>query len=316
MKPEILLMAPLFVSTMETLEDNYTVHRYWEANDPGALLAEISDRVRAVVTDGGTGVEESVLSALANIEVVTVFGVGVDAVALPYCKTHKIRVTNTPDVLSDDVADLGVALMLGISRQVVFADNYCRQGHWSTKGPMPLTTRMTGKRAGIFGMGSIGLRLARRLEAFDMTVSYCNRNKRSDANFRYESDLHTLASEVDYLIVAASASPSTQRIINQDILDALGPDGFLINISRGSLIDEPALVTALQTNAIKGAALDVFADEPNIPDALIDMDNVILQPHQASATFETRKAMGQVVCENLELFFAERPLKTEYFIRN
>lgn len=316
MKPEILLMAQLFSTTMESLEDNYNVHRYWEAKDPEALLAEISDRIKAVVTDGGRGVEESVLSKLPKVEVVTVFGVGVDAVALPYCKANSIKVTNTPDVLSDDVADLGVALMLGISRQVVFADNYCRQGHWSSKGAMPLTTRMTGKRAGIFGMGSIGIRLARRLEAFDMTVSYCNRNKRSDANYRYEPNLQDLAAEVDYLIIAASASPSTQNIVNQDILSALGPDGFLVNISRGSLVDEPALIAALQNGSIKGAALDVFAEEPSIPDALIGMDNVILQPHQASATFDTRKAMGQVVCENLEQFFSDRPLKTEYFIRN
>ncbi len=301
---------------METLEENYTVHRYWEAEDKAAFLTEISDRITAVVTDGGRGVEDSVLAQLPKVEVVTVFGVGVDSVALSYCKDNNIKVTNTPDVLSDDVADLAVSLMLGISRQIVFADKYCRAGFWSSKGSMPLTTRMTGKRAGIFGMGSIGLRLARRLEAFDMKVSYCNRNKRTDANYQYVAELPKLAAEVDYLIIAASASSSTENIVNAEVLSALGPDGFLVNISRGSLVDEPALIAALQNNTIKGAALDVFAAEPTIPDAMIGMDNIIVQPHHASGTFETRKAMGQVVCENLELFFSERPLKTEYFIRN
>lgn len=316
MKPDILLMLQLFPATMETLEENYTVHRYWEARDPAALLADIAGQIRAVVTDGGRGVEDSVLMKLPNVEVVTVFGVGVDSVALNYCKENSIKVTNTPDVLSDDVADLGVALMLGVSRQVVFADSYCRQDRWRSEGPMPLTNRMTGKRAGIFGMGSIGLRLARRLEAFDMKVSYCNRNKRSDANYQFVPSLQNLASEVDYLIIAASASPSTEGIVDEGILAALGADGYLINISRGSLVDEPALVRALEAGTIKGAGLDVFVSEPSIPEQLIDMENVILQPHHASGTFETRKAMGQVVCENLDLFFSDRPLKTEYFIRN
>jgi len=315
MKPDILLMLELFPVTMDTLENNYTVHRYWQADKPDELLADIAQRVTAVVTDGGRGVEASVLEQLPKVKVVTVMGVGVDSVALSYCKDRNIKVTNTPHVLSDDVADLGVALMLAVSRRLVYADKYCRTGQWADQGPMPLTTRMSGKRAGIFGMGSIGLRLAKRLEAFDMNVSYCNRNKRSDVNYQYVADLKYMATEVDYLIVTASASASTQKTVNADVLAALGPEGFLINISRGSLVDEDALIAALADGTIKGAGLDVFDGEPNINTALLTFDNVVLQPHQASATFDTRKAMGQVVCENLNSFFSDLPLKTEYFIR-
>lgn len=316
MKPELLLMTPLFAVTMETLEHNFTVHRFWEANDPAALLREVAPRVRAVVTDGGRGVEAEVLAQLPATALVAVFGVGVDAVALDYCKENNIKVTNTPHVLSDDVADLAVALILAISRRVVLADQYCRSGQWSETGPMPLTTRVTGKRAGILGMGSIGQRLARRLDAFDMQVSYCNRNRRSDVKYQYIENLKTLASESDYLVICASASAGTSNIINSDILSALGPDGYLVNISRGTLVDEQALLQALTARQIAGAALDVFDNEPSINPGFLALDNVVLQPHQASATFESRKAMGQVVCENLDCFFTDRPLLTEYFIRS
>jgi len=316
MKPELLLMTPLFSITMETLEHHFTVHRYWEADDPSALLQSISADVTAVVTDGGRGAEASILSQLPGVKLVAVFGVGVDAVALDYCKQQGIKVSNTPDVLSDDVADLAVALILAVSRRVVLADRYCRSGLWSSQGPMPLTTRVSGKRAGIFGMGSIGLRLAQRLSAFDMQVNYCNRSRRSDVNYQFVADLKNLAAEVDYLVVAASASASTNNIINAEVLSALGNEGYLINVSRGSLVDETALLHALKHDEIKGAALDVFDNEPSINPEFLSLENVVLQPHQASATFETRKAMGQVVIDNLDCFFTERPLVTEFFIRS
>ena len=299
---------------MEELDHHYTVHRYYTADDPDALVASLAGSLKAVVTDGGTGVSEAVLSQLPHVEVVTVFGVGVDAVALDYCKARNIKVTNTPDVLSDDVADMGVALMLAASRQMITGDAHARTGQWAAQGAMPLTTRMTGKRAGIFGMGSIGLRLANRLTAFDMDVSYCNRNKRSDASYRYYSDLLEMASEVDYLVIAASASPSTQHIINAEVLSALGSNGYLINVSRGSLVDEPALIEALEKGTIKGAGLDVFAEEPKIPAALCAMPQVVMQPHHASGTVETRQAMGRVVTDNLAAYFAGKRLLTEYYM--
>lgn len=314
MTETVLLMGPLMETVMEELEHHYTVHRYYEAEDPQALVASLADTLRAVVTDGGTGISEAVLSQLPNVEIVTVFGVGVDAVALDYCKSNHIKVTNTPDVLSDDVADLGVALMLAVSRQMITGDDHARSGKWAAQGAMPLTTRMTGKRAGIFGMGSIGLRLANRLTAFDMDVSYCNRNKRSDTAYRYYSDIIDMAREVDYLVVAASASAATQHIINADVFSALGSEGYLINVSRGSLVDEPALIHALENGVIKGAGLDVFADEPNVPEPLCAMSQVVLQPHHASGTVETRQAMGRVVTDNLEAFFAGTKLLTEYYL--
>jgi len=313
MKSEILLIGPLMDSVMESLEENYTVHRFWQANSPEALLSSLSDTVTAVVTDGGLGAKREWLQYLPKVKVVVVYGVGVDSVDLEYCRKHKIAVTNTPYVLSDDVADMAVALMLMTSREMMIGDRYCRTGNWPTQGALPLTTRMTGKRAGIFGMGSIGLRLATRLEAFSMDVSYCNRNKRSDANYRYYDNLAELAAAVDYLIVSASASAATKNIIDEKILSALGPEGYLINVSRGSLVDEAALINALQSDTIKGAGLDVFANEPEIPKALFDLDNVVLQPHHASGTLETRRAMGQVVLDNLSAFFDGSALKTEYF---
>lgn len=314
MAQEILLMGALMEPVMDELYDHYQVHKYYESDDPNALLQRIAGNIRAVVTDGGTGVKAEVLKQLPNTEIVTVYGVGVDAVDLDYCKANDIIVTNTPHVLSDDVADMGVALMLAVSRQLVEGDRYCRAGEWPVKGAMPLTYRMSGKRAGIFGMGSIGLRLAKRLEAFDMDVSYCNRKKRTDTHFRYFESLNTMASEVDYLIVAASASPATHKIIDSGILEAIGPDGYLINVSRGSLVDESALITALKNGTIRGAGLDVFENEPQIPAELLTMSNVVLQPHHASGTHETRRAMGRVVTENLACFFEDRPPVTQYFI--
>jgi len=313
MKSDILLIGPLMDSVMESLEQNYTVHRFWETDDSQVLLNSISASVTAIVTDGALGAKKEWLQLLPKVKVVIVYGVGVDSVDLEYCRDHQISVTNTPDVLSDDVADMAIALMLATCREMIKGDQYCRSGNWPAQGALPLTTRMTGKRAGIFGMGSIGLRLAKRLEAFSIDVSYCNRNKRSDANYRYYENLIDLATEVDFLIVSASATVATQQIVNTSILKALGPEGYLINVSRGSLVDESALIEALQSGIIKGAGLDVFANEPKIPEALLSLDNVVLQPHHASGTLETRRAMGQVVLDNLNAFFEGSVLKTEYF---
>ena len=312
MKPDILLIGPLLETVVDTLDSAYTVHRLYEADDPDALIEKIADNTTAVVTDGGKGVKANILERLPQVKIVAVFGVGVDAVDLEYCKKNSIAVTNTPDVLSGDVADLAVALMLAVSRNIVDSDNYVRAGHWATQGNMPLTTRMFGKTAGIIGMGSIGMEIAKRLEGFDMDVVYCNRNKRSDVSARYYDSAANMAKDVDYLIVAASASESTFKMVNTDVLTALGSGGYLINISRGTLIDQDALIEALDKNTIKGAGLDVFVDEPNVPQALIDMKNVVLQPHQASATLDTRKAMGKLVTDNLARFFDGRPLITQY----
>lgn len=303
-------MGPLLPSVMQTLESDYTVHRYWEADNQSELLDSLSASCTGVVTDGGRGVESSVLKKLPAARMVAVFGVGVDAVDLDYCRTHEIKVSNTPDVLSDDVADLAVALALAVSRQLVNGDSYARAGKWPVNGAMPLTRRMMGKRAGIFGMGSIGSALARRLSGFDMEISYCNRSEKPGSAYRFEASLVDLAKHNDYLFITAAATPGTIGAINAPVLDALGPEGYLINVSRGSLVDEPVLVSYLQEGRIAGAGLDVFAHEPNIPESLFSLDNVVLQPHNASGTWETREAMGKLVLDNLQAYFANKPLLT------
>ncbi len=311
MSKTLLLMGPLLSNVMDKLESTYTIHRYWEADDRQALLSKISDDCVGVVTDGGLGVSSDVLEALPNRQIVAVFGVGVDAVDRNYCKEKNIPVTNTPDVLSDDVADLAVALALASCRQLVTGDQYSRAGRWPADGAMPLTTRMTGKRAGIFGLGSIGHALAKRLEGFDMQISYCNRNPRADIAYAYQPSLTKLAQECDFLFITASASSDAIKAVNKEVLDALGTNGFFINVSRGSLVDEAVLVDYLVNNRIKGAGLDVFANEPAIPEALWSLPNVVLQPHHASGTWETREAMGQLVLDNLAAHFAGNSLITQ-----
>jgi len=310
MSHTLLLMGPLLPSVMGLLESTYTVKRYWESDDKPALLNSVADQCVGVVTDGGLGVQAAVLEQLPNVKIVAVFGVGVDAVDRDYCKSHSIAVSNTPDVLSDDVADMAVALALAVSRQLVTGDQYARANRWPTEGAMPLTRRMMGKRAGIYGMGSIGNTLARRLTGFDMSISYCNRRERTDSPHRFVSSLMELASEVDYLFVTASATPESIGAVNAQVLDALGSEGYLINVSRGTLVDEPTLISYLQNRKIAGAGLDVFAKEPTIPAALFTLDNVVLQPHNASGTWETREAMGKLVLDNLQAHFDDKPLLT------
>ncbi|MFK7860035.1 MAG: 2-hydroxyacid dehydrogenase [Granulosicoccus sp.] len=310
MSHTLLLMGPLLPSVQQTLEHTYTVHRYWESNDQPALLTSLANDCVGVVTDGGRGVEAAVLTQLPYVKIVAVFGVGVDAVDRDYCRGHGIAVSNTPDVLSDDVADMAVALALAVSRQLVTGDQYARAGKWPTQGAMPLTRRLMGKRAGIYGMGSIGSALARRLTGFDMDISYCNRSARQGSPHTFITSLTELAGCVDYLFVTASATPESVGAISADVLDALGTEGYLINVSRGSLIDEPTLVSYLQEDKIAGAGLDVFAAEPAIPEALFSLSNVVLQPHNASGTWETREAMGQLVLDNLQAHFDNKPLLT------
>lgn len=308
MSQTLLLMGPLFEATMAELENNYTVCRYWESSDQPALLESIAENCVAVVTDGGRGVSTNVLKKLPNVKVVSVYGVGVDAVDLDYCKNAGVAVGNTPDVLSDDVADLAVALALASCRQLVTGDQYARKGLWPENGAMPLTTRMMGKAAGIYGMGSIGSCLAKRLNAFDMPVSYCNRKEKAGSPYKYVASLEQLASESDFLFITAAATPGTIGAVDKNVLDALGNNGYLINVSRGTLVDEPTLVEYLSTNKIAGAGLDVFLDEPQIPAELFALDNVVLQPHHASGTGETRKAMGDLMLENLQNALTGKPL--------
>ena len=244
------------------------------------------------------------MAQLPKLELIACFGVGVDAVDLPAAKARNIAVTNTPDVLTDDVADLAIGLMVATLRRIPQADRYVREGKW-LKGTMPLHQKVSGRRLGIVGMGRIGQAIARRAAAFDMAIAY-NGPSKKNVPYRYEPDLVALAREVDVLIAACPGGAATKGIINRAVLDALGAKGTFVNIARGSVVDEPALVEALKSGRLGAAGLDVFADEPNVPADLLPMDNVVLQPHQASATHETRAAMGQVVLDNVAAFFRER----------
>ena len=307
---EILVTAPLIPSVMQTLDDTYVVHRLWEAPDRAALLAEHGSRIRGIATNGSAGAGAALLDQLPALEIISCFGVGVDAIDLASAARRGIAVTTTPGVLVEDVADQALALLLAVSRNIVAADRHVREGKWAFS-ELALTRRVSGKKAGILGLGDIGKALAARLAAMRVSVSYCNR-RAAEGPYRFVPDLEALASDSDFLIITASGGASTRNLVNARVLDALGPEGFLVNVARGSIIDEPALVSALQNRKIAGAGLDVFWDEPHPSPAFFALDNVVLAPHAASGTVETRAAMGQLVVDNLAAHFAGKPLLTPY----
>jgi lactate dehydrogenase-like 2-hydroxyacid dehydrogenase len=263
-----------------------------------------------VLTNGIIGADRALIEALPELEIIGVYGVGVDAVDLATAKARGVRVTNTPDVLTIGVAELGMALLLDLARRVAYNDRYVRAGRWSTEGDPVLSNSVAGKRMGILGLGRIGRAVARRAEAFDMAICYHGRTRRDEIAYEYVPDLVAMARAVDCLMVTCLGGPTTTGLVSREVIDALGPKGWLINVARGSVIDQPALVEALVGGRLGGAGLDVFAGEPEVPDALLGLDNVVLQPHQASATWETRDAMGQLVVDNLKAHFAGRPLPT------
>jgi lactate dehydrogenase-like 2-hydroxyacid dehydrogenase len=308
-KPEILMMGPYPAWDLEDLESNYKVHKLWEATDRAAFLSEVGGNVRAIATRGEIGASAELMKALPGLEIVSCYGVGTDAIDLSHAKANGIRVTNTPNVLTADVADIGVGLLLAVARQIPHADKYVRDGRWRSAN-MHLVTRVHGKNVGIVGMGRIGVEVAKRLAAFDCPIAYFDINQRDDLPYTFVPDLTALAEQSEFVIVTLAGGASTQGIINADVLRALGRDGILINISRGSTVDEAALLDALERNVIKGAGLDVFWNEPNIDERFLTLENVVVQPHHASGTVETRQAMGKLVRDNLAAHFARQPLLT------
>ena len=308
-KPEILLMGPYPEWDLVDLETRYLVHRIYAATDRDAFLAQYAANIRAIATRGELGASAELMKALPKLEIVACYGVGTDAIDLNYAKQNGIRVTNTPDVLTADVADLGVALLLAAARRIPLADSFVRNGSW-TKGSMELVTRVCGKKVGVVGMGRIGAAVAKRLAGFDCQIAYFDVAKRDDLPYAFVADLTELARRSEFLVVTLAGGEQTKSIVNAAVLDALGADGIVVNVSRGSTVDETALIDALERRTIKGAALDVFWNEPNIDARLLKLDNVVLQPHHASGTVETRKAMGQLVRDNLAAHFAGAALLT------
>ena len=266
--------------------------------------------IRAVVTSGERGLSAALIERLPRLEMVACFGVGYDGIDIEACRARGIRVSNTPDVLSRDVADLGMGLMLTTLRRMAEADRYVRNSSWQRQGPMALGTCLAGKKLGVLGLGRIGMELAKRASAAEMVLGYHNRAARDGVDLRYFPSLVELAGWADVLAVACPGGAATRHLVNAEVLAALGPEGWLINIARGSVVDEAALIAALEAGRIKGAGLDVFADEPRVPDSLLAMGNVVLQPHQASATEETRDAMAGLVVANLEAHFHGQALPT------
>lgn len=306
MKPEIILVESMMPDIEAALDAAYTVHRLSKAEARAdEALAAVGPRIRAIVTGGGTGVSNAIMDACPDLGIVAINGVGTDAVDLAHARSRGVRVSNTPDVLTEDVADLALGLIIATSRRMMVGDRFVRAGQWPG-GKLPLARKVSGKRLGVFGLGRIGRAIAERCAAFAMDISYCGRNPRADVPYRFVPSLVDLARDSDILVVAVSASAATNGIVNRDVIEALGPEGMLINVARGSVVDEPELVAALTDGRLGAAGLDVFADEPHAPPALFGLDNVVLQPHQASATVETRMAMGNLVLTNLEAFFAGR----------
>jgi lactate dehydrogenase-like 2-hydroxyacid dehydrogenase len=309
MSPEIIITAPLPPFLYDPLQRDYRCHDYHQADDKAALLARVGAQVRGLVQGGGTHTPATLLDALPRLEIISVFGVGYDGVPVADCRRRGIKVTNTPDVLTEDVADVALALVLMTGRGSAKAERFVRSGEWLTRAP-ELTTKLGGRKAGILGLGRIGKAIARRLEAMGMTIAYTGRSAQAGAPYRYVPDLVALAAEVDFLIVACPGGPATRNLVNAPVLAALGRKGTLINIARGSIVDEPALVAALEAGTLGAAGLDVFADEPRIPAPLLAMDQVVLLPHVGSATRETRQAMGDLCKANLDAWFAGKPLLT------
>jgi lactate dehydrogenase-like 2-hydroxyacid dehydrogenase len=309
MKPEIIITAKGHAGTMATLQAEFNTHHLFEASDRNAFFEKCAPRVRGLAAFGPMPVDGKLMDALPKLEIISNFGVGVDAINLADARQRKIIVTNTPDVLNDCVADTALALVLNTVRKFPQSEAYLRAGHWAARGPYPLTTSLGGKTLGVLGLGRIGEAIAKRAIACGMKIRYHNRN-RKDVPYPYDPDPVTLAKNADVLMVVTPGGAATNKLINEKVLTALGPEGYLVNIARGSIVDEPVLLRFLQQKKIAGAGLDVFVDEPRVPPEFFTLDNAVLFPHVGSATVETRKAMGDLQIENLRRHFAGKPVLT------
>jgi hydroxypyruvate reductase len=301
LKPKILQYGRLMPVLEKQLAEAFDLHRLADEADPKAFLAARGREFAGLATGGFA--DAALIDALPSLKVISSFGVGVDKIDLVAAGRRGILVGNTPDVLNDCVADLAMGLVIDVARGMSASQRYLRRGEWP-KGPYPLQHRVSGKRLGIVGLGRIGKAIARRAAGFDMELRYHNRRPATDTQIAYEPSLLELARWSDFLVVIVPGGEATRHLINAAVLDALGPQGFLINVARGTVVDEPALVRALQDKRIAGAGLDVFYNEPQVPAELMQLDNVVLLPHVASATHETRAAMAQRVFDNLSEFFA------------
>lgn len=309
MKQRVLQNGRLLPSLEAALAERYDLHPLWREADPDAFLAAHGGDFAGYVASARLGANARMLAALPNLRVVSVVGVGLDQVDLAAARARGVAVGYTPDVLTDCVADTAMLLLLDVARRGSEADRFVRRGAWAGGTAFPLSTSVTGKRLGIVGLGRIGSAIARRASGFEMEIRYHNRRPAEGAPYGYMASLRELAQWADFLVVAAAGGPASRHLVSAEILDALGPRGFLVNIARGTVVDERALVDALAQGRLAGAALDVYEDEPHVPQALLAMENVVLLPHMSSATHETRQAMADLALANLEAFFATGAVK-------
>lgn len=302
--PTIVQIGPLSERMNQELPASHQVLQLWKQTDRAAALAAHADSIRIAVTSATHGCTAETIEALPHLQAICSWGVGYEKLDIDAARARGIQVSNTPDVLNDCVADLAWALILATARRVGQAERYVRQGRWggTHDGTFPLGTRVSGKRLGILGLGRIGAAIARRGAGFDMDIRYHNRTPKPEFAWQYEASLTALAEWADFLVVACVGGPTTHHLVSAEVIRALGARGTLVNISRGPVVDEQALVQALQEGALGAAGLDVFEREPHVPPALLDMDNVVLMPHQGSATVETRRAMEDLVLQNLDAF--------------
>lgn len=301
---DVLMPNPMPQRVVDGIAAECRLHRLWEAGDRDAELARIAPRIRGIAAGGGHApIGATLMAQLPALAIVSSFGVGYDHVDAAWAGQHGIVVTHTPDVLNEEVADTAFGLLLNAVRQLPQAERYLRAGKWLEK-PFPLSASLRGRTMGIIGLGRIGKVIAKRAEAFGLEVVYHGRRRQPDVPYPYFGDLTEMARACDILVAIAPGGPETRGMVNAPVLDALGPNGIFVNVARGSVVDEDALVAALREKRILTAALDVFADEPHVPQALIEMDHVVLAPHVGSATHHTRDAMGQLVVDNLLSFAA------------
>lgn len=298
----VMLVSQVMPYMAQALNEQYVVHEKDHITDPGAL-----QRIRAIVGGGDSKVEAKLMALLPHLEMISVVGVGYDGVDVKAALERGIRISHTPNVLNDDVADLALAHLLNVARRLPQADRFVRNSDW-VDGPYPLSRKLSGSRLGLVGMGRIGQAIAKRALAFDMSISYTARSPRAEVPYTFHATPEALAANVDFLVVITPGGPGTRHLINAAVLKALGPKGYLVNVARGSVVDEAALVEALQKKQIAGAGLDVFADEPRVSAELRNLQNVVLTPHVGSATFETRKAMSDLALANLKAHFQGEPL--------
>ncbi|MEJ8572869.1 2-hydroxyacid dehydrogenase [Microbaculum marinum] len=315
----VLMTGPMMRTVTDQLDAAFDVHKLWEADDREAFLGDIGDRIEAIAVAPHTTVDSALMERLPGLKIVSVFGVGYDKVDAAWAGQHGIYVSNTPDVLTEEVADTTLGLLLMTVRQLSESERYLRKGLWEKEGPFPLTrASLRDRRVGIIGLGRIGKAIARRLDAFRVPIVYHGRNEQPDVPYGYYPRLVDMARDVDILVAVVPGGDDTAHLIDAEVLDALGPDGIFINVGRGSIVDEDALITALKDRRIMSAGLDVFAHEPKVPVELTEMEHVVLLPHVGSASVHTRARMGQLCVDNIVTYFetgkpvtpvAETPLR-------